>query len=143
MGWWNPDLDPNNEHEGYIVALVPATNPDGTASDWRYRELSGEASDHPGPHDRPLHTVQVGCPCGWRSPRLDAPSGSVWVPFAVFAPEWFEDRCRELWKEHVVLEAKRRCPRYPVPCGDPQCANWNDGLAPAARAAARAVATKG
>lgn len=106
MGWCNPDLDPDARHEGYLVGLVPAANRDGTLSTWRYRELSSESGDDPGRTDQPLRTVQVGCECGWRSPRLDAPWGTMWVPFMVFAPEAFEEDARRYWREH--LEAERR-----------------------------------
>lgn len=107
MGWLNYDIFPDGRHEGYFVGLLPAMNADNSKSDWRFRELSSAAGDDPGATDWPLRSVQVGCECGWRSPRLEAPVGTVWVPFSVFAPEWFEDEARVYWREHVKLEAER------------------------------------
>lgn len=107
MGWVNPDFDPECKHEGYLVGLVPAVDKDGSLSTWRYRELSAAGGDDPGRQDMPLKTVQVGCECGWRSSRITAPPTTVWVPFSVFAPQSFEDECRELWREHLELESAR------------------------------------
>ena len=99
MGWIN-DSAPG--HEGYLIGIVPALNPDDTL---RYRELC-LATDA----DRDnviLRHVQVGCDCGWRSPRLAAPSSTRWRPSAVEAPLRFEEHARLLWHEHIDLETKR------------------------------------
>lgn len=108
MGWFDTDSDPDGRHEGYIVGLVPAIDADGEVSTWRFRELSSAAGDDPGAIDLPLSTVQAGCDCGWRSPRMQAPHGTVWVPFSVIASEWLEEQCRQRWREHVTREADRR-----------------------------------
>ena len=99
MGWINCDFDPRGIHEGYLVGVVPRRGPDS----WLYRELSSANGDD----DRreiPLRFVQVGCDCGWRSPRIEAPMGTHYWPSYVEAPEWFEDDCRKRWREHVKRE---------------------------------------
>jgi hypothetical protein len=103
MGWINETAP---EHEGWLVGLVPATNPDGTISDWRYHELWSSAGDDLR-MEIPLRVVQVGCDCGWRSPRLQAPDGTHYWPSYVHAPEWFEDACRLLWREHIARDVHR------------------------------------
>jgi len=159
MGWCHSD----GSHEGYLVGLVfdsggvflgPAgegwapsvakrTPRDQTG---RMRELGGNDSA-----TLTLRFVKAACSCGWRSPLLEAPPGSEWVPCSVFAPEWFEDAARELWKRHasecgpvrdggLVLSPPRGCVRCngsghrPVttrgPDGNPvRCPHCNDATA--------------
>jgi hypothetical protein len=97
MGWCTGDNE-DAGHEGYIVSLVrPA---DGAF--WRelcYPNDIGEQS---------IAVVQVGCDCGWRSPRMHAPFGTSFAPFVtILKDEAFEERCRELWHEHVKAERNR------------------------------------
>jgi hypothetical protein len=90
MGWINDDAP---HHEGYLVGL--------REDDWRYIELG---TNDP---EQAVKVVQVGCDCGWRSPRLDAPNGTKFWPSIVVAPENFEDFALSLWKEHIETEAQR------------------------------------
>ncbi len=101
MGWINESAP---QHEGYFVGLVPADNPDGTKSDWRFRELSSAAGDTS--QMRPVH-VQMACSCGWRSPRLAPPMECRYVPSTVLVPDWFEEYGRRLWHEHIKSEPAR------------------------------------
>lgn len=96
MGWFSDDLDPGYRHEGYAVAL---TQDDG----WRWRELG---SDDTGTHA--VKWMQIGCSCGWRSPRMLAPQGTDWSPCCIFLPgsgedpEHWEDVARLFWLDHMA-----------------------------------------
>ncbi len=46
--------------------------------------------------------AKIACSCGWRSPLLWAPSGTDFAPSSVFAPEWFEEACAQLWQRQVA-----------------------------------------
>ncbi|HKY40716.1 MAG TPA: hypothetical protein VJN18_32500 [Polyangiaceae bacterium] len=93
MGWCSND---HPEHEGYLIGLVKPK--DG----WRYRDLN----EGDGQVDRVAY-VQVGCDCGWRSPRIYAPVGTKFIPSVVLAEPAFDDLAVELWKEHVAATAAR------------------------------------
>lgn len=104
MGLFNEDLDPRHLHEGYLVGIVLATDAGGAPSSWRYRELSLSAGDDGNVR---LTRVQMGCSCGWRSPRLVAPVGTLYFPSIVDAPQAFEDECAARWHEHLQQEASQ------------------------------------
>jgi hypothetical protein len=53
-----------------------------------------------------LQYVKVACSCGWRSPLLNAPSGTYWAPSSVFAPDGFEDQAHALWRKHERSSGK-------------------------------------
>ncbi len=96
MSWF---LDSLPGHEGALLGLLPCEDARRRA-DW-YRELT--------PHDAELakhgiflDQVQVGCECGWRSPRMDAPIGACYWPSYVDAPEWFTDQARTIWRAHAI-----------------------------------------
>jgi len=85
MGWMS-----EQGCEGYPVALE-------RDSKGRWRELTvGDEGRR-----RNLTAVQIACECGWRSPRLPAPLGSEWFPYACFLPEEFEQRALDIWREHL------------------------------------------
>lgn len=85
MGWFIGDV---TGHEGYIVGVVEEHG--------RWRELML------GDGDQPVRTMQVGCDCGWRSPRMMAPPRAEYWPSVVhLRDDRVEDVCRELWREHV------------------------------------------
>lgn len=94
MGWID-DID--GHHEGYLVACVQENG----SSIWR--ELSY-------PNDKTkredIKRVQVGCDCGWRSPRIIAPYGTRFLPFCVALPERdeqdFESAAIKLWRAHLA-----------------------------------------
>jgi hypothetical protein len=98
MGW-STESAPGCE--GYLVAIEPVPG-----HEWRYRELTHADDGHRG--EVRLTRVQVGCECGWRSPRIDAPIGTNWYPSSVEAPAWFEEDARKRWHEHIDLETSRR-----------------------------------
>ena len=98
MGWLN-DNAPG--HEGWLVALV-RDEEHGLARNDYFREL--ELCDT---RTRFVSTMQVGCDCGWRSPRMAAPLGAEWHPFILYVDDATEERCRGLWREHLMLEAGR------------------------------------
>lgn len=73
MGIFNDDFP---GHEGYVVGFHERAP--GSAV---YRELDGSDLD-----ERDVHVIAVGCDCGWRSPHLVAPHGTLWHPCSVFLP---------------------------------------------------------
>ncbi|WP_437804525.1 hypothetical protein [Sorangium sp. So ce693] len=85
MGWTH---DEHPGHEGYLVATEREAN--GTWHEVRY----------PDDQKRPVSSLLVACDCGWRSPRLVAPMGSMWFPFIVEIPERYRERAHELWRRH-------------------------------------------
>lgn len=93
MGWCS---DAHPEHEGFLVSLVK--------DDWRFREL-GDRNDTHAVDD--VRYVQMGCSCGWRSPRMLAPSGTRWSPCITLAAAPLEELGCELWKEHVAATTGR------------------------------------
>ena len=92
MGWLDEE-EPG--HEGYLVGLVPLEG-----SDFRWRELTSFQERDKEPLER-VRMVQVGCECGWRSPRIHAPLFTEWFPYVVSAPDWFDEVARMIWKEHI------------------------------------------
>lgn len=99
MGWLN-DKAPG--HEGWLVALV-RDEERGLARNDYFREMDLEdvRSLRCEAAPRPGMNMQVGCDCGWRSPRMRAPSGAEWHPFMLTVDEATEDACRALWREHL------------------------------------------
>ncbi len=90
MGWCASSIDdPEGVHEGYLVPL------ERSGSLWREIYYPDNAVREQ------LDAVCIGCDCGWRSPRLLAPFGTSYHPFAVTASEWFEEQARALWRKHV------------------------------------------
>ena len=91
-------------HAGYLIGLLPCEDPrrreDG------YREL-GFHDDAVAVTGIFLRWVQVGCTCGWRSPRMDAPIGACWWPAYVDAPEHFQEACRKDWRAHAIATVFR------------------------------------
>jgi hypothetical protein len=88
MGWQHSDRP---GHEGHIVAVALE------GSLWRELRY---------PHDSEprgaVSTIQVGCDCGWRSPRMTAPKGAHWQPFAVGGlSDGDRSRLAELWERHM------------------------------------------
>ena len=96
MGWMFSNAP---EHEGYLIGIVQQ-------DELRWRELGfdDEARARGRRYGIPLSMIQVGCDCGWRSPRIAAPFGTYWSPFIVNTREEFEEEMRERWREHVELE---------------------------------------
>ncbi len=94
MGWLRFDGHvAENDHEGFVVAVEKSD--DG----WSWREL-GDADIARARRDSgiPVSWLQVGCSCGWRSPRLVAPTGTVWSPCSVFLPHSGDDeQFVEVW----------------------------------------------
>lgn len=91
MGW----CDDSGTHEGYIVGLVR----DG----YRWRELT--SADDADIAD--LKMLQIGCDCGWRSPRIAAPHLTNYMPCIVLTSPEFEELAHRLWHEHVSGGALR------------------------------------
>jgi hypothetical protein len=104
--------DGTEGHEGYLVGLVPEVGKTIDGLEYEsdnLRELTyhrdGERQD-----DVPLRWVCVGCECGWRSPRLHAPSGTHWAPCHVrlacdrddSISEGYEESARKIWAAHVA-----------------------------------------
>lgn len=93
MGWLRFDTADMAEHEGWVVAIIR----DGNFGHWRELRL--------GDHDQEISHVQVGCECGWRSPRMIAPIGTRWAPCIVLFPERHgEDHdfaAADIWSEHI------------------------------------------
>jgi hypothetical protein len=100
MGWLDESNESYRGHEGYLVAVVQAGS--------RWREL-GAPLELQRPHRVPeaaaasrglsVHTVQVGCECGWRSPRFRAVEETSYFPYYVDAPAYFEERAKRMWHE--------------------------------------------
>lgn len=106
---WIRDDTPG--HEGDLLGLVVvdyARRADGAyAGEFTlrygdpYRELHG-ATDGPSTlwYGRYLSVVQLGCTCGWRSERLEAPTSACWRGYVDALP-WFQEQCRNLWAAHA------------------------------------------
>lgn len=109
MGWMRCDPDDGvdlRSHEGHVAALV--ADPDATGG---WRDLTA------GDPEQSVSYVQVVCSCGWRTPRLHAPLGTMWRPctveFDCFYDE-YEDAGYQLWADHmdqVTDPASPYCPR--------------------------------
>lgn len=69
-----------------------------------HRELSYPEDEHA---VNAIKRVKVGCSCGWRSPELHVPFGTMayFFPFVCGFQgphaEQIEDRAAELWHEHL------------------------------------------
>lgn len=92
MGWIDCSGDEwRYQHEGYVVGIKRI---EGTS---QFRELGSDDLDV-----IPLNWIQVGCECGWRSPRILAPSGTKWTPCCVTLPsERKDDEASLIWQRHV------------------------------------------
>lgn len=95
VGWLRCDgQEHSNDHEGWVVAVVR----DGYG--WRELHLDDAPQD--------VTYVQVGCECGWRSPRLIAPLGTRFAPCFVDFPtrhgqrdDLYHDTAADLWSIHM------------------------------------------
>jgi hypothetical protein len=113
MGWQSSDAP---GHEGFLVGLVQdAAERDG----WRELRSPGDDADREN-----VERFQVGCTCGWRSPRFRAPPGTSWWPFTLELPELHEplrDVAGDLWCQHwrlpdpLAARADTRVARTPTP----------------------------
>jgi hypothetical protein len=99
MGWGN-DSAPG--HEGYLVGLLECDDVRRRGDGFRELTIHDDAEAAKGIF---LRWVQVGCACGWRSPRREAPIGACWWSAYVDAPEWFEEECRIIWRAHAIATA--------------------------------------
>lgn len=99
MGWTN-DAAPG--HEGHLVGLLACDDARRRGDGFRELTIHDDRAATKGIF---LRWVQVGCDCGWRSPRLDAPIGACWWSAYVDAPEWFEEECRVIWRAHAIVTA--------------------------------------
>jgi hypothetical protein len=109
MGWQTSDVP---GHEGFLVGLVhDAAGRDG------WRELRSPADDAERTN---IEMFQVGCECGWRSPRFRAPPDTSWWPFTLRFPEFHEalrEVAGDLWCQHwrlpdaLAARAETRVPR--------------------------------
>jgi len=81
-----------------LVPLGTAAHRDVTITDdsWRPLTPGDDAIGY-------LRVVQVGCSCGWRSERVDAPIGTGWRQATVHVSEWFERECRLIWRTHAIV----------------------------------------
>ncbi len=121
MGWCN---DAYPDHEGWLIGWERAAAPPGERS-WAHDKTLQEIKCPPGlgpvgSVEIEVWAVQIGCECGWRSPLLRAPLGTVWAPCCVFLPKReqetdetdalerlnlapaFEKECRSSWHEHLA-----------------------------------------
>jgi len=97
---WSHDATPG--HEGYLVGLVPRVrgdHPNLEDDAWRPLTRGDSEAAASGIY---LYVVQVGCTCGWRSSRLDAPIGACWWPHLVDVSAHFAERCRTIWRAHAI-----------------------------------------
>jgi hypothetical protein len=94
MSWTRDDCP---GHDGELIGLVAEDPGDGGRRDG-FREL------HPDTDAAPdfLRWVAVACSCGWRSPRMEAPIDASWRDGQVDTSEWFEARCRQIWRAHAI-----------------------------------------
>ncbi len=96
MGWMH-DTAPG--HEGYLVGLLPCDDARRRGDGFRELTIHDDAEAAQGIF---LRWVQVGCACGWRSPRMDAPIDASWWPAHVATSAWFEEQCRVIWRAHAI-----------------------------------------
>lgn len=106
MGWCSED----GRHEGRLVAFVRDTNDSGSQY---FRELAAGGWLGCGEAEQAVRVVQAVCSCGWRSPRIFAPLGTVWIPSdlvclptGLFA-ERFEHAAQDYWAAHVTRTEDR------------------------------------
>ena len=92
---WSNELTPG--HTGYLVGLVPRSHltPSLTEDHWHALTLGDDAGVT-------LRALQVGCSCGWRSSRIDAPIGTWWWQGAVQVTEYHEAEYRTIWRAHAI-----------------------------------------
>lgn len=109
MGWFHDDAP---KCEGYVVGLERVTEGNAHGSIERWHEIR-----HPDPRPKVVvQAIQVGCDCGWRSPVMTAPIGTMWYPCIVELPSGgFEDRARLIWREHVEAEKRTPAEWFPSP----------------------------
>lgn len=97
MGWVHPDY---SGHEGVVVGYVRREG--GPPGSDLYRELAfpldAEAAA------RPADRIAAGCRCGWRSPRWSPSAPATYGPFAVLASQDDQERARQLWERHLVID---------------------------------------
>lgn len=105
MGWFLDDP----AHEGYLVGVVQIVRPFGSGylRELNYRE---DCDREVGPDGLSLHSIQVGCDCGWRSRRFVAPLSARWFPCHVEVDERTEAAAVSLWREHYEAEQQRKFP---------------------------------
>jgi hypothetical protein len=101
MTFWTSDSTPG--HAGYLVALTPRADVGRVAmqvliGDDEWRPLGSADVDHEGAY---LRVVQVGCTCGWRSSRVEAPISARWWPQGIDVADWFDEQMRKLWVSHA------------------------------------------
>jgi hypothetical protein len=53
---------------------------------------------------RSVERIAGGCDCGWRSPRWSPTTPAAWAPFSTIVGKVDDERARQLWKRHLVLE---------------------------------------
>lgn len=121
MGW---NADGAEAHEGYLVGLVPEVGKtiDGIEYESGILRELGYHRDGDRQGDVPLQWVCVGCDCGWRSPRMLAPTGTHWTPCRVWIAygaddsivEGYEESARKLWLAHVRDIREHGSPRLRV-----------------------------
>jgi hypothetical protein len=112
MGWCSEE---HPEHEGYLIGLVPISDDSRTLREVSYH-VDGAVDSIK------LQYVCVGCECGWRSPRMFAPSGTEWSPAMVWLAygssdevvAGYEESARKVWRAHVDDVAKNGKPRLRV-----------------------------
>ncbi len=98
MGWSN-ELTPG--HDGAILGLKACTDPRSRTDGYRELSADDDESDDIGP----LAIVQVGCSCGWRSPRMEGAISATWLSGSVQASEWFLAECKAIWLTHAIEAA--------------------------------------
>ena len=96
MGWL---LDDTDGHEGSLIGLVAC--PDARRRGDGFRELTA-FDDEDAAAGIYLQWLQVGCTCGWRSPRMEAPIGACWWPGHVETTTWYEAQARTIWRAHAI-----------------------------------------
>jgi hypothetical protein len=117
MGWMT-DVD---GHEGYLIGLVPESGKTIEGGREYESEILRELTYHRDGQRTdtvPLRYVCVGCDCGWRSPRMHAPSGTEWTPCHVWLAqgrdesicEGYEESARKIWLAHVADVRKNGMP---------------------------------
>lgn len=111
MGWQSIEAG-LEEHEGYLVGLVRESGKTLDGIEYESETLRELTYHRDGTRqdDVPIQWVCVGCECGWRSPRLRAPTGTHWTPCHVWLAwgrddsiiEGYEESARKIWVAHVA-----------------------------------------
>lgn len=120
MGTFRPDLDPDYEHEGFVLSEIDIDDPVHERLGQTPRRWIGYWSTEVAGHFTGRY--QPGCECGWRGPVIDRrrPDESGQVDAGSLPEEQYDAMLAGSWMGHLhevagaALEVARRVPSAAV-----------------------------